>query len=110
MSITLQQAKDFLDVIHSADDDKIQILLDGAMDEALQFMDRESFGEICPCDSESESESESPSEYGGTMPDSVRVAVLMLLQANYQSSPDDALQLRKVAEIKLMPYRCRLGV
>ncbi|WKT59111.1 head-tail connector protein [Microbulbifer thermotolerans] len=104
MSISLQEAKQFLDVIHSADDDKIQMLLDGAMDEALQFMDRSTFSGLCQCDSESPSESEEE------IPASVRVAVLMLLQANYQSSPQDAQELRKIAEIKLMPYRCNLGV
>ncbi|MCB1836276.1 MAG: head-tail connector protein [Alcanivoracaceae bacterium] len=101
--ITLADAKAYLDVIHSADDDKLQSMLDGAEAEALNFMDRDQFGELCPCDSNFESESQS------LLPD-VRTGVLILLQASYQASPGDALQLRRVAEIKLMPYRCNLGV
>ena len=101
--ITLEEAKSYLDVIHDADDDKIQMLLEGAHDEALQFMDRTSFGDLCDCDSSSSS-SES------TIPDSVKLGVLILLQAAYQASPADAERLRDVAEVKLMPYRCGLGV
>lgn len=101
--IPLADAKRYLDVIHSADDDKLQDLLDGAEREALNFMDRTDFGELCPCDSNYESESER------VLPD-VKTGVLILLQAVYQASPDDAARLRHVAEVKLMPYRCQLGV
>jgi len=38
--ITLSHAKAFLDVIHSADDAKLQDLLDAAEDEAVQYMGR----------------------------------------------------------------------
>jgi hypothetical protein len=100
--ITLAEAKDYLDVIHDADDSKLQMLLDAAHDEALQFMNREDFGDVCECSSSSSSEP--------VMPASVRLGVLILLQASYQASPDDAEQLRHVAEVKLMPYRCGLGV
>lgn len=102
--ITLDEAKQYLDVIHDADDDKLQMLLDGAEDEALQFLNLESLDDLCACDS-SGSPSSEPSVSG-----SVRLGVLILLQASYQSSPADAEQLRKVAETKLMPYRCGLGI
>lgn len=103
--IDLQTAKDFLNVIHGDDDSKIQLLLDGAEDEALQFLDRQSFSDICECDSSSE-EVESEAQ----LPASIKVGVLFLLQANYQASPDDVPKIRKAAEIKLFPYRCRLGI
>lgn len=104
--IELADAKAFLDVIHDADDAKLQQLLDAAEDEALQFMDRADFAELCAADdASSEASSETP-----LMPDSVRLGVYLLLQAAYQATPDDAEQLRHVAETKLMPYRCRLGV
>jgi len=103
MTITLEEAKDYLDVIHDADDSKLQMLLDAAHDEALQFMNRDDFGELCDCDSSSSSSEPA-------MPASVRLGVLVLLQAAYQAGPDDAEQLRHVAEVKLMPYRCGLGV
>lgn len=107
--ITLAEAKNFLNVIHSGDDSKIQMLLDGAEDEALQFMNRDSFDELCECDSESASSSE-PSSEGGLMPASVKSVILFLLEAAYEGTPQDMENVRQVAETKLMPYRCRLGV
>lgn len=101
--IPLAEAKSFLRVIHSDDDALIQTLLDGAEDEALQFMNRDSFGELCPCDSNFESESEG-------MPESVRTGVYLLLQSGYQAKPDEVADYRRAAEVKLMPYRCGLGV
>ncbi len=102
--IDLPTAKAFLDVIHNADDAKLQLLLDGAEDEALQFMNRTTFNDVCPCESSSEPVSEE------RMPDSVKVGVLLLLQAVYDATPDDAEKLRRAAETKLFPYRCHLGV
>lgn len=96
MCVTLEQAKSFLDVIHSEDDDKLQILLDAAIDEAMQFLDRIDFIDCGLAE--------------GECPKSVKAGILLLLQANYQASPQDAMQLRKVAEIKLMPYRIKLGI
>lgn len=100
--IDLETAKQFLDVIHSADDAKLQMLLDGAEREALDFMNRSEFGAE-ECSSELPSEPE-------VMPGSVRLGVLLLLQAVYQATPDDAAKLRAAAEVKLMPYRCYMGV
>ncbi|WP_339617205.1 head-tail connector protein [uncultured Gilvimarinus sp.] len=103
--ILLADAKKYLDVIHSYDDDKIQMLLDSAEDEALQFMDRANltdWGDCC--EPVSEPVSEQP------LPGSVRLGIYIMLQAAYQASPADAEQLRDVAEVKLMPYRCNLGI
>lgn len=102
--IPLADAKAYLYVIHSADDAKLQALLDSAEAEALRFMDRSHFGELCPC---GEVSSEPVSEW---LPDDVRTGVLTLLQARYQASPDEALKLRVVAEQMLFPHRCHLGV
>lgn len=104
--LNLEVAKQYLDVIHNADDEKLQLLLDAAEDEALQFMDRENlsyWGDCC-------SESSSGVSSGEPMPPSVRLGILILLQAAYQATPADQEQLRKIAETKLMPYRCKLGV
>lgn len=100
--IDLETAKQFLDVIHNADDAKLQMLLDGAEREALDFMNRSEFWAE-ECSSESSSQPEG-------MPDSVRLGVLLLLQASYQATPDDAAKLRAAAEVKLMPSRCYMGV
>ncbi len=109
--IDLEVAKAFLDVIHDADDFKLQLLLDGAEDEALQFMDRKTFAGICECDDiDSEDVSSEVSSEPDAMPPSVTVGVLMLLQAAYQATPDDSEKLRKIAERYLFPYRCKLGV
>lgn len=97
--ITLSEAKGFLDVIHNSDDAKLQLLLDAAEDEARAFMNRDDLIEW-----DSNVSSTDP------IPGSIKIGVLLLLQANYQASPDDADKLRKAAEIKLMPYRLEMGV
>ncbi|HBO7072950.1 TPA: phage gp6-like head-tail connector protein [Pseudomonas aeruginosa] len=103
--IPLDTAKSFLDVIHDWDDTKLQLLLDGAEDEACQFMWRQSLDGLCNCDDCSEVVSSDPQ-----LPPSVVVGVLLLLQASYQAAPDEIETLRKASEVKLMPYRCGLGV
>lgn len=116
--ITLSVVKKYLDVIHDADDDKLQMLLDAAEDEALQFMDRPNLTDWRTCaeircsEPVSESVSEAASEI--SMPASVRLGILILVQAAYQAAPGqlrhEAEQLRDIAEKKLYPYRCGLGV
>ena len=91
-TIHLSDAKSFLDVIHNSDDDKLQLLLDAAEDEAAQFMNVDSLSDWTE------------------LPYSIVLGVLMLLQANYQATPDDMPKLRSAAETKLMPYRVEMGV
>lgn len=90
--IALSDAKAFLDVIHNSDDDKLQNLLDSAEDEAARFLNVASLTEWTE------------------LPFSIFIGVLMLLQSNYQASPDDMPKLRSAAESKLMPYRVDMGV
>lgn len=97
--ITLSEAKSFLDVIHSSDDVKLQLLLDAAEDEARAFMNRDDLIEW-----------DSSISTTDPVPGSIKIGVLLLLQANYQATPDDAEKLRRAAEIKLMPYRLEMGV
>jgi len=99
--INLSDAKAFLDVIHSADDIKLQIILDGAEDEAAQFMNRSNLAEW-------DSNIEINSEYA--MPVSVMYGVLLLMQCMYQASPDEMEKIRKAAEGKLQPYRLNMGI
>lgn len=100
-TIDLTTAKQYLDVIHSADDAKLQMLLDGAEDEAAQYMNRPlaemRFEEVS-------------SEQPDALPGSVVLGVMLLLQAAYQATPDDAEKLRRAAEVKLTPYRIGWGV
>ena len=97
--ITLSEAKSFLDVIHSADNAKLQLLLDAAEDEARVFMNRDDLIEW-----------NSNISTTDPVPASIKIGVLLLLQANYQASPDDAQKLRHAAEVKLLPYRLLMGV
>jgi len=97
--ITLSEAKSFLDVIHSADNAKLQLLLDAAEDEARVFMNRDDLIEW-----------NSNISTTDPVPASIKIGVLLLLQANYQASPDDADKLRRAAEVKLLPYRLLMGV
>lgn len=90
--ISLVDAKAYLDVIHSYDDAKLQILLDGAEDEASKFMNVTSL------------------EAWSELPMSIIVGTLMLLQSNYQADIDDVAKLRAAAETKLIPYRDDMGV
>jgi len=97
--ITLSEAKSFLDVIHSSDDSKLQLLLDAAEDEARMFMNRDDLIEW-----------NSNINTTDPVPGSIKIGVLLLLQANYEASPDDADKLRRASEIKLIPYRLQMGV
>lgn len=96
-TISLEQAKQFLDVIHDEDDAKLQLLLNAAEDEACQFMGRESLTLLLD-------------ETTAELPASITMGVMILLQANYQATPEDAAKLRKAAEIKLTPYRIGWGI
>lgn len=97
MSITpVAVAKQYLGVIYTGDDQSLQLLLDAAEDEALQFLDiGDDLGEL--------------QDDENKLPASVTLGILILLQASYQASPVDAEQLRKIAETKLFPYRKNLG-
>ena len=90
--ISLADAKAFLDVIHDSDDMKLQNLLDSAEDEACRFLNVQSLTEWTE------------------LPFSLYIGVLLMLQSNYQASPDDMQKLRMSAESKLMPYRVEMGV
>ena len=97
--ITLSEAKSFLDVIHASDNSKIQLLLDAAEDEARVFMNRNDLIEW-----------NSNISTTDPVPASIKIGVLLLLQGNYQASPEDAEKLRRAAEVKLLPYRLLMGV
>lgn len=90
--ISLTDAKSYLDVIHNSDDGKLENLLEAAEDEAAKFLNVESLTEWTE------------------LPWAIYIGVLLLLQANYQASPDDMPKLRSAAESKLMPYRVEMGV
>jgi len=102
-TVSLCEVKDFLNVTHSLDDAKLQVLLDGAEDEALKFMNRTTFGELCETSSLFDADT-------ATIPNSVVVGVYFLTQAMYDATPEQMAQLRTAAERLLMPYRCEMGI
>jgi len=103
--IPLESAKTYLDVIHNADDAKLQDLLDAAEDEAVQYMGR---GLLEPIPAEELVNGVlTPVAPLMEPPPSVVMGVMLLLQAAYQASPDDAEKLRRAAEVKLSPYRVK---
>lgn len=107
--IDIQDVKQALRVIHSADDELIQRLTDSAEDEAMRFCGRTQLPTLPvdrPCATSSE---DIPSSEDPVAP-SVFTAVVALVKADYEASPAEAEQLRKLAEVKLMPYRIGLGV
>lgn len=88
MAANLDGLKAFLRVTHDEDDDALQILLDAAERDALEFADV------------------------SELPDSptVDVAVYMTARAMYDAtSPADAEKWRDVARMLLWPYREGLG-
>lgn len=113
--ITLEQAKRYLRVFHSADDDLLQDLIDGAEQEACRFLNRTNLPTL-PLEYPAESSSEGP--YSEEVPSSedpvspdVRTAVLHLVQSKYEATkPEDQAKLRAAAEVILMPYRAQMGV
>lgn len=106
--VTLEEVKQDLKVTHDADDTILRTYIDAAENEALQFMDRESFGDVCPCD---EVSSEEVSSETPVIPASVKTAVFFLVRGMYDAStPETVRGYRAAAETLLMPFRCRLGV
>lgn len=113
--ITLTEVKQFLRVIHNADDDLIQTLIDSAEDEACRFLNRENLPTL-PLEYPAESSSNAP--YSEEVPSSedpvapsAKLAIYYLVQRAYEATkPEDMQRIRESAETLLMPYRRGLGV
>ncbi|MGQ2994280.1 head-tail connector protein [Variovorax sp.] len=111
-TVKVEQVKRYLDVIHNSDDAKLQDLIDGAEDECLQFLDRDSLPRrnqtaVDECDS---NQPEPVSDSDDLAP-AVRVGIYMIVQAGYDgANADEMAKIRSVAEVKWWPYRNRLGV
>ncbi len=104
--IDLGTAKALLDVSHSFDDVKLQVLLDGAEAEAAGYMNRADLRG--PWNSLPDSSNPPSSE--PALPGDIVLGVMLLMQAVYQAPPDDVPKLRAAAEVKLSPHRLGMGV
>lgn len=95
---TLAMVKADLRETGTDNDTYIQLLIDAAEDECLQFLNI----------------SELPTIIGSSEPPlvgSVYAAVFLLVRAKYDSATPDEIQgIRKCAEMLLMPYRGNLGM
>lgn len=112
--VSVAEVKAFLPVIHSADDDLLQTLIDGAEDYVKRFCDRSELPTL-PVDDPPDYDSSS-SELPEDVPSSedpiapaVRTAIYYLVKADYRAAPDETEKLRAAAERMLWPYRARLG-
>lgn len=110
--VKVEDMRAYLRVIHTSDDPLIQRLIDGAEDEALQYMDRKELPRrnetaVDECDSNTP---EVVSDSDDLAP-SVRAGIYMIVQAQYEGlSADDVQKFRAAAEVKWTPYRNQWGV
>lgn len=97
-AVSLDDVKADLRITHTSDDALLQILIDAAEDEAMQFL----------------GVSELPTVVGSSEPPvkgSVYAAVFLSVKAKYEAaSPEEIQKLRICFESLLMPYRESLGV
>lgn len=102
--VVLDQAKRDLRIIHDDDDDILQVYIDGAENEALQYLDMASFDVLL--DQISDGTSSEPQ-----LPPSVRIAILLLVRSKYEvATPDQITAFRTAAETLLQPFRTGIGL
>jgi len=92
--ITLEQVKADLRVTHDEDDGLLEILLNGATDEALLYMNRAQLPTV-----------------DDVVVGSVYTAVFLLVRGMYDTTdPAQMTAIRQRAEVMLQPYRQDLGL
>lgn len=97
--IDLELVKQDLRVTNDDDDTLIQVLLDAAEDEALQFLGTSELPYVM---TQYSSETIAPSVYA---------AVFLLVRAKYdETNPEQIGHFRRAAETLLMPYRESIGL
>lgn len=101
--VELEEAKEFLDVFIDSDDSKLQELLDAALDEAAQYMGYDSIEDFQDYLDSSDCLLDNP-------PASVKTAIKLLLQADYQTPVNEIEPLKNAALRKLNPFRISWGV
>ena len=93
MIVSTLEAQQHLGVPPDRDAIKINSLLRAAHDYALQYMNRKTFA-----------------DFKSAVPQDIKTAVLVLVQAAYKAQGKDIEELYRVAEFKLSPYRRGMGV
>jgi hypothetical protein len=107
--VSLETVREFLVLTQISDDPKIQRLIDGAEDEAMRYMDRDTLPRSGSDPQSSESSANPVSDSNAVAP-SVVTAICLLVQADYDQTGNDAILTKKIAFSKLMPYRQKMGV
>lgn len=107
--IALTTVKQYIRVTHNSDDALLGILLDGAEQEAMRYMNRSELpGVVYALPEDSSSEPDITTE--PAIAADVVVAVSMLVRLQYDAlDPDDAMKWRRAAETLLQPYRTEIG-
>ena len=110
--VNVEEVRQDLLITHSADDAKLQRLIDAAKDEALRYLGLEALPRRtaeCPeCTSEGTPD---PVSNGADLAPTVRDGIVLLVQAMYEGR--DAAEMERVREVafkKMRPYRCGWGV
>lgn len=110
--VRIEQVKAFLDLTHNEDDAKLQELIDGAEDEALQFLGLPDLPRrSAPTERECDSNTPDPVSDSDDLAPSVRMGIYLIVQGMYEAKDAaEMLLVRQAAELKWHPYRCGLGV
>jgi SPP1 family predicted phage head-tail adaptor len=113
--VTVQEIKEFCRIIHDADDDLLQRLIDQAEDEALRYLNR-TLAPTMPVDYPEEVSSEETPSSEDPAAQSFHRAVTILVQAAYETpNPDDQMKMRKAAsalgpDVEAQRYRHRVDI
>jgi hypothetical protein len=103
--------KAYLRITHSADDVLLQDLIDGAEDEALRYLDRESLPRRNEAaDTEADSNTPDPASDADDLAPVVRIGIYLIVQSMYEGKDSsEVAACRAAAETKWSAYRGRLG-
>lgn len=111
--VTVEQAKTYLVVTHNHDDVRILQLIQEAEDECLQYLDREvlpRIGASCPDECDTAAPDPDPASDSDDLPASIRGGILLIVQGGYEGKDaDEMAKLRKAAETRWAPFRCKWG-
>ena len=114
--VTVTEARDYLRLAHAHDDVLLQILLDGAEEEAKRFMNRTQLPTLPQdypplLDSNGDELPELTPGNDNPLAADVRIAIYLLVQCRFEAlRPEDLPRMRAAAESLLMPYRVGLGL
>lgn len=110
-AVTLDEMKAYLRITHNADDVLLQSLIDGAEDEALMYLDRESLPKRGDSASdEADSNLPDPASDADDLAPVVRIGIYLIVQSLYEGKDASEVDAcRRAAETKWQPYRGKWG-